>query len=229
MVELFRVSGTKPAAPGIAALPTPFGDIGLAVEVGGKIIGDRADVSCTIPNGSRVLVWTNELLRAELLLGAVAADLPAGMAVSACHLAVWRLHARVDIPSCRFIATWSAARSPAFGGPDSGQGLAAQSWNNGETTVSLGTADAEWLARCGPEWELPASWSSLMSADDPSGVTIEEYRPDGLALDLPGLTAGEGGQIHFFVAWAPTRNEDSATWYAVDHNPQRVAAMLGAE
>ena len=229
MIELFRTLGAKSATPGLAALQTPFGTIDLTVEFSDKIVGHRADESWEIPSGSRVLVWTNECLRAELLLGAVDVDLPPGMAVSGCHAAVWRLRARAEISSCRFIAAWTAHLT-ASGGPDSGEGLAAQSWDDGETTVTLGTADADWLERCGPAWKtFPASWSSLLNVDDPSNVIIEDYLPDGLALDLPELTAGEGGQIHFVVAWAPTWNEDSATWYAVDLSPQRIAAMLGAD
>lgn len=225
-VELFSVAGRERIALA-AELPTPLGTIALSFRSGDAFVGSPPDEAWSVGPDAGVLAWNRAEFRAELLLGPATARLPAGMTVSGCRVGVWRVRAKTNLPDCEFPALWTPGRSPASGGPESGQGLVAQTWSDGALNVSLGTSDAEWLARCEPGWEMPESWAELVGAGDPTDVVIEDYRDNGLSIRLPGLAAGEGGQVHFVTAWAPTEPDDHSTWFAVDLTPRQAVEALG--
>ena len=227
MIQFFRAETADRVSIVEAELPTSLGGIGLSLTCGEAIVGDPAHECWRVRGDARVLAWDLDALRAELLVGSVSPRLPPDMSVSGCHVGVWRIRAKTRIPSCEFFAAWSAGIAPGSGGPNSGQGLVAQTWDDIEATVSLGTMDAEWLNRFGTGWEMPESWRALVDVHDPTTVVIEKYRSDGLIIRLPELIAGEGGQLHFATAWAPRWPDDSATWFAVDLAPADALNQLG--
>lgn len=227
-LNLFQISNrvAAPASSCRAELETPLGSIRLSLEAGGTVIDMPAE-ACFVGETYRLMSWERPLFHAELFIADVAVELPADMTISGCQIGVWRLRAKSAFPECRFSATWAHGTAPGEGGPDGGQCLIAQTWHDGETTVSLGTSDAEFMNRIGTGWEIPVSWRRLVAAD-PESVVVGEYRDDGLLIALPGLAPCEGGQVHFAAAWSPTRplNGESGTWFAVDLNPVKVLDNL---
>lgn len=229
-IALFDVSAVQPLERVAAALETPLGAIDLSFSAGAAHVGGLAQVAFRVGSRARVLVWDLPQLRAELLVVALHPELPPGMAVDGCRAGLWRVRADIDLDECAFGACWAAGRVPSIGGPSSGQMLAALTWRDGHVEVSLGAPDAEGLGayeRAG--LGLPVSWRTMVLVEDPPLVVIEEYLPDGLRLRLPGLRAGEVGQMHFAVAWTDAGAQRDAPWFAVDILPGQILSTLGGE
>ncbi|RZS45217.1 hypothetical protein EV193_1011104 [Herbihabitans rhizosphaerae] len=143
--------------------------------------------------------------------------------IAACWGAVWRITASARTPELRLSATLTALPDGVRGGADTGERLAAVTYENADTRLSIGTHDEEAIrARCGTD--LPASWADAFPEHEPwnseFGVDCGRTTP-GLTWRLPPLAAGESCVIHAAVAWGPAR-DDAATWIAVDTDPTRL-------
>lgn len=227
-IELFKVGAPRATPSRAAAFQTPLGAIDLSVSADGIRCGDLAPLVYNVATHAHVLVWDAPALRAELLLAPLPADLPEGETVEAGEAAVWRVRATEPVLACAFEARWRDGRAPAAGGVDGGEGLVALTWEHEGLELSLGAPNAESLAfheRAGTI--MPEAWHTLMAVDDPSSVFIEEYSPDGLRLQLPGLRAGEVAQLHMAVAWAE-RTEEPSTWRAVNVGRVSLAQVIAS-
>jgi hypothetical protein len=205
---------------------TPFGHIELSFSTNSVRTASEADVFISSPPDGRVFSWTGAPVHAELLIARAWPELPPGLAVESCYVAVWHVRARVPTAPCAFDARWAAGARPPRGGPTSGQALNALTWSNESIELSLGAPDAEGLAgyhRAGIP--LPTAWRELLDVDDLTRVQVEDYFTDGLRLRLPGLSPGESACAHFAVAWANAANKD-APWFAVDLGPPIVRLYL---
>lgn len=121
------------------------------------------------------------------------------------------------------------------GGHDTGQYLTAASYANEETTVSIGTQDAEAMRmRASGRWDrpLPRQWVPLLqparrrsgwrrhrsrSTGDSAPIydsAVTSAQP-GLAWRLPPFEPGDTAEIHVLVAWGPNVHQDHI-WAAVD-------------
>jgi hypothetical protein len=228
-VRLFGVRAPRQIAPAKATIESPLGVIELSLAVDAVRVGGLAPDTFEIGAEARVLVWDLPELRAELLITPVTPDLPPGATVAGCVGALWRVQATSAVNTCIFDARRAAGGIRAAGGPASGQALAAFTWDDQRTEVSLGTPDAEGLGRYEHAGlQQPAAWRSLVGVEDPTLVFIEEFLPDGLRVHLPGVGAREVGQTHFAVAWADLTQDDDASWFAVDLLPSQILSALGA-
>ena len=226
-IELFNLPHAVATPSRTATLETPLGAIDLALVANGAHVGGVAPLAYELARSVGVLVWDTQFLRAELLLAPLVADVPAQLNVSGGQTAVWRIRALVALRSLTFEARWRDGDAPSDGGPSSGQGLVALTWEHEQLELSLGAPDAEalaWHERAGTR--MPTAWHSLVAANDPSAIVIEEYLHDGMRVELPQLEPGEVAQFHFAVAWADRANQSAASWFAVDVPPARLAQII---
>ena len=170
----------------------------------------------------------------ELLLCRPALAPPLGMPLTDCWAALWRLRTREAILSCTFAALWEEGHAWIQGGPNSGQGLYARTWDDGLTEASIGTDDSEGLAyRSKSADGLPTEWepyfiSTAGSFDWFSLQMIHrEVGDGGMAVPLPPLAAGQQCQIHFAVAWSPCAKEGAGGWSTVEVNAGQILAGAG--
>jgi hypothetical protein len=210
-----------------AYFDTPFGAINLSFASGQNAAITEAPPTLRSFPDAQLFSWSSAQLNADLLLVALAPELPPAMEVAHCHAAVWCVRAHTDLDACTFEARWAPTASPPDGGPSSGQFLNALTWSDDSTEVSLGAPDAEGLLgyqRAGIG--LPTAWRELLSAEDPASVSIEDYLADGLRLRLPRLRPHETATMHFVVAWADAVKDEDAPWFAVDLAPAVIRSCL---
>jgi len=225
-IELFDRRHAIATPSRTAALDTPLGAIDLVLATEGATVGGVAPSSYVVARDVGILLWETSLLRAELLLAPIVADVPKYMKIDGGQTAVWRIRAAVALRTITFEARWRGGNAPLDGGPSSGQGLVALTWHHEHLELSLGAPDAETLAgqeRAG--MQMPRAWHALIDTNDPSAVVIEEYLRDGFRLQLPALEAGEVAQLHFAVAWADAANQSDAPWFAVNLSPARLTQI----
>lgn len=170
------------------------------------------------PSG-RILCWENELFRLELFIKPITPHLPNDMEVDSCHIGVWRIHASKDLAyNCVFLCNWEKGYDWTNYGPNSGEHLDAQTWDDGEKYVTIGTEDGIMLsARAFKGDRMPSRFENEI-ADD-----FVQYEPHGLSIPIPQLEAGEECQIHFVVSCGTS---ELATWYAVDFQFDEIANEL---
>jgi hypothetical protein len=129
--------------------------------------------------------------------------LPPGMSVRRVRAVVLRAFSRMGFERldyrCQFVTDLE-------GGPESGEGLEAQSWEGEHDIVLIGTEDGEALS-----YRMP--W--LESQGDL--LAVVQYQKDGFSVPLKRIPAGRTIGLHYVVAENsnPEPVECSA-WYAVD-------------
>jgi hypothetical protein len=155
-------------------------------------------------------------------------ELPKDMQVDDCWATVWRLQAHEAVPASRFVSEWQPGFGWYAGGADSGQGLAAQTWNDGVVTVTIGTESGDWLADRAHrgDW-LPRRLETYYGSVFDNRVEPFYLSARGLAVPVPVLTQGERCQIQFVVAWSRQGPDDAWTWYAVQHRPDQILNGAG--
>ena len=238
---LFNCQDLEAVTEAEPKIVTPLGVLAFDAEFDGIVIGDlKPSFSYCLASSAYLLNWTLDDVTAELLLCRPSITLPEGMATTDCWAGLWRLYAApAAISGVRpeFSCRWVPGYQWTEGGPSSGEWLDAQTWENAETIVTVGTADCESLAGQAKLGLLPPRWTDLLGGSY-GGITPDirngridptMYLEDGFRLVLPDLSAGETCQVQFVAAWAPNTDEagaDACTWYAVDQNPKQV--LLGA-
>ncbi len=55
------------------------------------------------------------------------------------------------------------------------------------------------------------------------------YRDDGLEVRVPGLAEGDRFQCQFLCAWASWKEDEIATWFAVERRPREILRSLEFE
>lgn len=228
-VHLFHLP--DPAAEALARAPsvvTPLGEICFRAAIGEPLPDEPDDVRCA-GDDVHVFGWSRADCRAELLICRPRIHLPPGLSVTDCWAGMWRVRATAATGPLSFTCGWAPEVMCGDGGPETGQYLEAQTWTDGATRVTVGTADGEMLFARAQQGLLPSRWTSpdVWGGRRPDELAVGRYSLDALAVDLPGLTQGEGCQLHFAVAWA-SESADVSTWFAVDCSPEQVLAGLSA-
>jgi hypothetical protein len=224
MVDLlFQVENLKPSSRDIRpVVDTPLGAICIAVEIDDRRQSRRPDFSYDLDQNRHLLIWEDNGLHAELLLIQFRPDLPSDLQIQECWAAVWRVQASENLGRCRFVAEWEDGYTWSEGGPESGEGLDAQTWWDVANMVTVGTQDGESLLRRAREGDhLPARWSTAESlgCSDPACLSLVEYGGSFLSVPLPEMRPGDLCQVHFVIAWSGV-DQDVATWFAVDQVPE---------
>lgn len=121
----------------------------------------RADEAWAFGSG-RIFAWDRRPFRVELALLRAVPDLPPGMHVHDAWIGYWRLRGDTDgVPP--ELTCWVAIGIDRLdGGPDNGEALDAQTWENRQHRVSIGTEDSDALADAtcrsvGDQSSLPVS------------------------------------------------------------------------
>src|SRR5262245_10109328 len=123
-----------------AAIETPLGRIQLDAQVDGERLSASRPTAYASGMRARLLVWNTPTLAAELMLCQPNPALPSGMRVCDCYAAVWRLRASMR-PIVDYTLTCLLDTQPdrESGSACSGQGLDAQEWSDGVTSLTIGT------------------------------------------------------------------------------------------
>ena len=241
---LFKCRTLEPAPDAKPEIVTPLGTLTLDAEFGGIVIGDlKTSSSYRLELDGYLFNWTLDGVIAELLLCRPRFTLPEGMSVTDCWAGMWRLRATAAaLPGERpeFSCRWEPGYQWTEGGPNSGEGLDAQTWENADALVTVGTADCDWLSGQAKRGLQPPRWTDILGWNY-SGITPDAatgridpvvYLGDGFRLVLPELSADETCQVQFVVAWAPNTGDervDASTWYAVDQRPEDIVASAACE
>lgn len=105
---------------------------------------------------------------------------------------------------------WQEGCSWTDGGPHSGEGLDAQTYDDGETVVTIGTEDSQYIG-CRAENN---DWmrTNLKPADPHNFAT---YLDNGLKISCHGLETDDHCQFQYIIAWG-LESDDVCHWLAVD-------------
>jgi hypothetical protein len=209
-------------------LRTPLGTFRLDLQIAGMPLHSDDVQVYSLLHGPQLFVSTTNLVSAALLLTPVHPELPKGKQVTASYAAVWRIQVERSLADYAFSCRWTPESRRRPGSPCSGQGLEAQIWSDGQTSLTLGTQNL-WamLAYRGSSRAVPPRWMEAAWSSRPEEVSFAKYLPDGFVVTPPELEAGEMGQIHFVIAWAPEPEGDTACWFAVDLSPSEVLSGIG--
>jgi hypothetical protein len=130
------------------------------------------------------------------------------MSVEQLDAILLRCTADVRITDLVYACAWEAPFSK--GSSETGQGLDAQSWENGNLLVMIGTEDQEFLHQ-----RLPNC-----------GFSQDQWAPFpdyGLQIKVPVIEPGQRISLHFVVACnSLPEPKDSSCWFAVDMNHEKI-------
>ncbi|WP_194813361.1 hypothetical protein [Nocardia sp. XZ_19_385] len=203
-----------------AVIDTPLGKVEFAVTLGSTVLPAEPDTLWRLPNGAHLHRWQHHTATVDLLIGSI--DVPAwdGGAPVPMWAAIWQVKAKTAVSGLVVAAELTDLPADAFGGPDSGECLAAVSVENEHFMVSIGGPDSELLALQAADGRLmPADWADLLPPNVPEGSTeygVHYTDPAGVAWHLPGLAAAEVARLCVATAWCPHDDDRPAAWFAVD-------------
>ena len=235
-MNLFHCADAKrDVIPSPAALQTPLGVVRLDATLDGINVAEKPpSQTYRLPSDGWVACWNRPGFDLELLVCRPVTAPPLGMPLTDCWAALWRLRARSTIASSTFAAIWEEGYAWTQGGPNSGQGLYARTWDDGQTEASIGTDDSKGLAhraRCADG--LPSGWEpyfrSTANSFDWFSLEMVHYEVGdrGVPLPLPPLAAGQQCQTHFAIAWSPCAVGEAGGRYTVEVNAGQILAGAG--
>lgn len=199
---------------------TPIGDLTFNAHFSGKsLLNFKPKSTNLIDDNGIVATWIFDECQIEFLTLNIIPHLPTGMQVSHCLSGIWRVKVLKNHPIFNFECTLNYMK-PNF--PDesdvfieSGEGLAAQTWETPVVRLTIGTEDEDYLQqRASDQNWLPYRFKDLIN---PNSI---EYLKNGIKISLPEFRENEVVQIHFSIAWT---FREIATWFAVD---ERVGDIL---
>jgi hypothetical protein len=175
-----------------------------------------------LPSEAIVTGWQLPQAHIELLLCPLKLSLLNGRTVDGCYAAMWRIRALEEMQTVSFSAKLLAVPEPVEIGPESGEGVDAQSWTANGQVLMLSTEDGDFLAERAKlrDW-MPFRFQRSLASRFPY------YLPDGITVRVPGLDSAELCQVQFVVAWASDNQSDNPTWYAADRNPAEILSAAG--
>lgn len=233
-MALFNICMQSMQAARPAEIETPFGNFATCFLVG-KVDTLRAAATETRGDGRRHWSrWEWDEFDIELLQGPIATALPPGMRVDGCIAALWRIRGKRVLKKRRpsgqedwlgsVRCCWATEPSAAEGGPDTGEGLEALTWDISGGRLSVGTEDPEFLASRAPY----DRFFRIGRRIDVDAVSFIRSDQSGLEVPVPALRQGEWVQVQFVVAWRNVVDaDDVSTWFAVDQDPTHLLALLG--
>ena len=231
-MSLFQCLETKlEVVPAPVVLQTPLGNIHLNAMIDGtEITGESPTNTHRLPSGGWLAGWHRKAFDLELLVCRPLFTLPVDAPLTDCWAGLWRLRANAMLDTCTFTAIWEVGYTWEEGGPNSGQFEYTKTWDDGQTEVSIGTDDGDFLAIRSRRGDgLPTEWESyfLSSPNQFDWFWLQSVHIDvgnnGLAAPLPPLKAGGECQIHFAVAWSP-KSPLGASGFAVARGASEILA-----
>ncbi|GAB2660377.1 hypothetical protein [Nocardia goodfellowii] len=203
-----------------AAIDTPLGTVEFTVTLGSTVLPAEPDTVWRLPNGAHLHRWDQHTATVDLLIGSIEIPSWDGGAPVPMGAAIWQVRAQAAVSGLVVSAELTDLPADAYGGPDSGECLAAVSVENEHFMVSIGGPDGELLALQAADGRLmPADWADLLppGTPDPSAEYGVRYSdPAGIAWHLPGLAAAEVARLCVATAWCPRDDDRPAAWFAVD-------------
>lgn len=203
------------------AIVTPLGIIHLDVFFNEKMMTEKSsDKVFSTAKGGKVFCWYSEFADIELLVCKPDVRIPSDMTLIDCIAGVWRVRANQTIKGCNFLAKWGECYTWLKGGPNSGEHLDAQIWEDGNVSVAIGTEDGERLSiRATQNDYMPHRLKGYLD-----NLGLVQCSSDSLLVPVSNLNVDEICQIHFVIAWA---KDDIATWYAVDMRGNDILRDMG--
>ncbi|MCU1640317.1 MAG: hypothetical protein JWN03_592 [Nocardia sp.] len=201
-----------------AVIDTPLGTVGFSLTLGSDALPAAPNTLWRLPNGSHLHRWQHRTATVDLLIGSI--EIPAwdGGAPVPVWAGIWQVQARARVSGLVVSAELTDLPADAYGGPDSGECLAAVSVENEHFMVSIGGPDSELLAMQAVDGRLmPTSWArQLPTGDDESEYGVRYADPARIAWHLPGLATTEVARLCIATAWCPRDDDRPAAWFAVD-------------
>lgn len=157
-------------------------------------------------DGGKVYVWNNVLFNAELLICRPQLNIPQEMKIDDCWVGIWRLEVCQDNSLCIYSCVLEKNKRVNWS-PNSGEHLDAQTWDDGNTYITVGTEDGERLATRAIKGEIMPSRLTQQI----NNLGLVQYSEKGLSVPIPHLVKGDICQIHFTASWGKSEVD---TWYA---------------
>lgn len=178
-----------------------------------------------LANGTLIHRWQEPAGDFEVLQTSVLPVLPTSMEVRECRAVLWRFAPNLQTGPFLFRAYWQPGYLWLTGVPEPGPRLDAQTWTDGQITVSMGTEGADALAFRAAQGEgIP-----MRVVDDlwSSGQSRVMWDDESLFVAMPALEAGELCQLQCVVAWGPAHDAGMASWLALDVSPHQILDAAG--
>lgn len=202
-------------------LKTPLGDLFFDCQIFNESLLDTHPTKMeSFQSGNTITSWISENYIVEFIKLNFKPKLPTGMKVDDCIFAVWRIKSLRKIAECNFTCRLENEE----GSPESGEGLASQSFENNDYKLNIGTEDEDYLQQRAES----QNWLPLHFKDKISTEQID-YLKSGIKITLPELLPNESLQIHFIVSWSSKKNPEISTWYAVDQSPMEILEKAGIQ
>lgn len=195
---------------GVNLIQTPLGFVDFEFTSNGfTTSSNRPKEVVKTVNVELLLGWENENFRLELMKFKLFPSIPTNMSIDECYVFVSRIFAKNDLlSSSLFSCKWKEGYKWTNHGPNSGEFIDAQTWDDNKVFVTIGTENENILStRAYKNEKMP---SRLLEFIDEKLV---EYWISGLTIQIPNLMKGELCQLHFVISWG---KDETATWYAVD-------------
>ncbi|MFN3228325.1 MAG: hypothetical protein ACK41P_00555 [Asticcacaulis sp.] len=137
--------------------------------------------------------------------------LPVQIKISECRVFIWNIKAKGDQVRFKAICKFEP-NCKVKGGPESGQNLDAQCWENENFILSLGTDDGDCLNYRAYKSLIPKRFATQSL----KGLSWVNYIDNGLEIEVPNLLKNEYIELRFSIAWKEKeQNEDDIdTWLA---------------
>ena len=210
MMELFENLRLQPCAPQPLEVVTPLGTIELSAVVGElNLTCQNCDYFYALENGGFAARWELSCGVAEAILCRPdIVEYGQKVNVTDYSAILWRFEARELITQLSFSSNWRADYTWKTGGDDSTQYFDAQTWENGEHGVTIGTED--WVALFHAA-EKNNGLPQRFAAKDKHDLTrIVEYLQKGIVVNLGEVFSDENFEICFGIAWLSNFGRDPA-------------------
>jgi hypothetical protein len=179
-----------------------------------------------LPNGTALQEYRDSGVIVQTALGKYTPQLPQGLHVDGSLAAVLCVQTLAPLPWFLFECGWADPMAGVDGGPTSGEGLEALTWQTNNAVISLGTEDSEFLrgrARRGQ--------SISRGLAEKLGPNTVRYSASGLQIKLIVIPNAYAFQVHFLLAWNFCEDAENnlGTWFAVEQDHNSIVAQLAGE
>ncbi len=206
------------------SIMTPLGYVKLEITLGQlKISETPLKKAGEISDRALIYIWDLGDTHLELVKLSIQPLIPAHMQVDHCAAFLVRFKCLEKIQP-QFSCYLTFKNLPIEEEPESGQYLVAESFQDREYRLTIGTEDEEsLLSRAKNQKGLPSRFvkEELLSYE------MFDYLKNGIKVSLPLFQKGEEGQLQFVISWAKVKGNDlSSTFFAVDISPDILLRTL---
>jgi hypothetical protein len=212
-VELFKIPLVPIQDVHVApVVETPLGTVVYTAEVNGFDLKNIKHSSFSAGDDSYLFAWMLTEAEVDLLLFRPSVPKHLEGRVTDSWAGIWRVKTLNKIRTCSFSCKWTEHHTWTHGGADSGEGLDAQTYEDGKAVVTIGTEDSQYIVNRAEKND----WMSYgLKPSDPHNFA--HYAADGLTILLRDLESNDCCQFQFVVAWS-NASDDIGPWLAVDRD-----------